>query len=521
MNYTSTRNSSVKVTAAEAISKGVLEDGGLFVPAQLPKLTETDLAEKPYRSYQETAFEVLKPYLDFPDEDLNNTVNNAYSRNFGTTGITRSVELDGSVYMLELWHGPTAAFKDMALQILPGLMSVSDKLIKKKEKTLILVATSGDTGKAALEGFKNAPDIEIAVFYPQDGVSETQKLQMTTQEGDNVHVFAVKGNFDDCQNAVKAVFTDKETNDKAAKSEVALSSANSINWGRLCPQIVYYVSAYSEMVRSKSIRYGDKINICVPTGNFGNILAAYYAMKMGIPVDKIICASNSNKILTDFINTGIYDCNRNFHATISPSMDILISSNLERLLYHLSGNSDAVINELFSSLKESGKFTVDKKMKTAVKSLFYGGWCSESDTKKTIKEVFNEYGYLMDPHTAVGYKVFRDYERESCGETGKIKTKTIIASTANPYKFPEAVWESLYGKSEMTSSVLNGGSDGNEADGVSEVNTVKSAAERLEEHTGICIPKSLSSIKDKEIRFTETLEKPEIKDAVLKILANL
>jgi threonine synthase len=513
MNYTSTRNSKIAVTAAEAIVKGISEDGGLFTPklSDLPKLTADDFLKLAEKSYQERVFDVLKPLLGFSDEDLLACIDSAYTTDFNTIGVIRNVKLDDSVVLLELWHGPTAAFKDMALQLLPALMKVSGKLTKSKnEKTLILVATSGDTGKAALEGFKDVDGVQIAVFYPEDGVSDIQKLQMVSQEGKNVCVYAVKGNFDDCQNAVKAIFTDEEVIKKAAKSSVAFSSANSINWGRLCPQIAYYISAYAQLLREKTIRSGDSVNICVPTGNFGNILAAYYAKEMGVPVEKFICASNTNNILTDFINTGIYDINRDFVTTVSPSMDILISSNLERLLYHLCGNDDKPVNEWFDSLKKTGRFEVDAKLKKKLKTLFYGGWTSEAETKATIKAVFNEQGYLLDPHTAVAYKVWQDFTGETSAKARKIRTKTIIASTASPYKFSDAVYEALY--PELGRFVPDKLED---EEGEIILSNVMEELERL---TGICIPAPLAGMYDKEARFTETLAKDKIKDAVLKIL---
>jgi threonine synthase len=324
-------------------------------------------------------------------------------------------------------------------------------------------------------------------------------------------VYAVRGNFDNCQSGVKAIFDDRKLREELNARGTFLSSANSINWGRLCPQIVYYVSAYAELVQTKAIQCGDKVNICVPTGNFGNILAAYYAMEMGIPVNKFICASNSNNVLSDFINTGTYDRNREFKATVSPSMDILVSSNLERLLYHLSGNDSAAIKEWFTALSASGKFEVSAKVKSKIKSLFYGGWCSEGDTSSTIKSVFDKYGYLMDTHTAVGYKVWVDYVMSS----GDSKTKTIIASTANPYKFSDAVYEALYGKfipgEIFAADVI--GDDGEDFEPVA--NDVMS---RLFDRTEIRIPAPLSDVKDREVRFTEVLEKSQIKDAVLKLL---
>lgn len=537
MNYTSTRNSLISITAAEAIVKGISDEGGLFVPSEeLPKLSMEQIIGFADKPYQERAFEILRLFLDFDETELRDCIEKAYNFNFRVLGTTRLVDLDHSAHMLELWHGPTAAFKDMALQILPGLLNLSMKQVGKAGKTLILVATSGDTGKAALEGFKDVEGIEIAVFYPENGVSETQKLQMATQEGENVHVFAVKGNFDDCQNAVKAVFTDSKIIEKADKVRTAFSSANSINWGRLCPQIVYYISAYADLVKKKVIQSGDKVNICVPTGNFGNILAAYYAMEMGVPVEKLICASNSNNILTDFINTGVYDRNREFHTTMSPSMDILISSNLERLFYHISGNNDALISEWFISLKQNGRFEVDENIKTKLQSLFYGGWCSEKDTAETIKSVFNEYGYLMDTHTAVGYKVWRDYiNSQYGGKVGKIGTKTIIAATANPYKFAESVYEALYGKyepdeeqePEPRETAEGVDSETAEKSEVDESDTnVESAApvtptglmKELQIRTGIPVPKPLVNISGKEVRFTETLSKDEIANAVSELI---
>jgi len=529
MNYTSTRNSSISVTAAEAIVQGISDEGGLFVPVDLNALPKFDmqrfieLAAKDYQSYQDIAYDIFKPLFDFTpsmESELRNCVNNAYSANFNTVGTTRVVKLDdsgkGAAHILELWHGPTAAFKDMALQVLPGVMNLSKVVLKRGgEKTLILVATSGDTGKAALEGFKDAQGIEIAVFYPEDGVSEMQKLQMITQEGENVHVFAVKGNFDDCQAALKDVFTDMAVIDRAKQNGVSFSSANSINWGRLFPQIVYYIHAYVELIRTKAIKAGDKINVCVPTGNFGNILAAYYASVMGLPVNKFICASNSNNVLADFINTGVYDRNREFCATVSPSMDILVSSNLERLLYHFADGDSSAVNKWFAALKDSGKFEVDGKVKAKIDESFFGGWCNESETSSTIKSVFAKYGYLMDTHTAVGYKVWQDYVEQS----GDRKTKTLIAATANPYKFAGAVYESLYGAfipAELTD--FDGGYYPEEYIETPS-NPDDDALSRLSSRSGIRVPATLKGVREKEVRFNQAaLEKGQIKEAILKII---
>jgi threonine synthase len=436
----------------------------------------------------------MKPFLSaFTDDEIRGCVRRAYGGNFDAENIVELVKLGGGVFLLELWHGPTAAFKDMALQILPLLMSAAIKKTGRAGKTLILVATSGDTGKAALEGFRDVEGVEIAVFYPENGVSDVQKLQMTTQEGNNVHVFAVKGNFDDCQSGVKAVFTDADVIKRAELKKTAFSSANSINWGRLCPQIAYYVFAYARMVEQGEIRCGEEINIAVPTGNFGNILAAYYAGEMGVPVKKLICASNANNVLSDFINTGIYNREREFFVTASPSMDILVSGNLERLLYHFSGNDSCSINRWFSALKEKGGYEVSAAVKEKMKSAFYGGWCGEDDTKAAIKEVFDGYGYLLDPHTAVGYKVCRDYARLS-GDGAK----TLVASTANPYKFSGAVYGALSGE-----TARGGGFE---------------AIETLEKFTGIPAPKKLTAVAGKEVRFSESVDKNSLREAVLGIL---
>ncbi|MGN1037624.1 MAG: threonine synthase, partial [Ruminococcus sp.] len=355
MFYKSTRNSNVKITSAEAITQGISADGGLFVPESIPEISFDEIEKLAGMSYADRAFEIFRKYLtDFTDAEIHYCTDNAYStKNFDTENIAEIAHLFDGTYMLELWHGPTCAFKDMALQILPYFLTTSAKKINLDKKIVILVATSGDTGKAALEGFKDVEGTQILVFYPEQGVSPMQKRQMTTQEGENVGVCAIKGNFDDCQNGVKAIFTDNDVKSKLESNSMMFSSANSINWGRLVPQIVYYVSSYASLVADGEIKMGDKINVVVPTGNFGNILAAYYAKHMGVPIAKLICASNINNVLTDFINTGVYDRNRQFHATCSPSMDILISSNLERLLYLLTGGNDSQIKEWFGQLAET------------------------------------------------------------------------------------------------------------------------------------------------------------------------
>ncbi len=495
MNYASTRNSSLKVTSAHAIVKGLSDEGGLYVPESVPALSEEEILGLCGKSYVERAFEVFSRFLtDFTEEELRHCVESAYNtKNFDTDNIAEIAKLKGGRYVLELWHGPTCAFKDMALQILPYLLTTSAKKEVDGRQIAILVATSGDTGKAALEGFKDVAGTSISVFYPEDGVSPMQKRQMITQEGDNVSVCAVVGNFDDCQNGVKAIFTDKGIEDKLAKKNILLSSANSINWGRLAPQIIYYISTYAQLVHDKEIAYGDKVNIVVPTGNFGNILAAYYAKLMGIPVNKLICASNSNNVLTDFINTGVYDRNRKFYTTISPSMDILISSNLERLLYHLTGGNDKLINEWFSALKTSGKYEVSDDVKKQLSELFYAGCCSDGDTKAQIHKTFTEEHYLLDTHSAVAVKVYEDYRAKTGDDT-----KTIIASTANPYKFGRAVYEAVGGKGDIEDEF--------------------ELISRLESETGTKMPAPLAATKDKAVRFTQTVEKQKMGDFVLDFL---
>lgn len=494
MNYRSTRNNQVEVTSAKAIAQGLSDEGGLFVPESLPKLSEADVMGLCDKSYPERAFEIFKLFLtDFTDDEIRYCVNNAYGSNFDTENVSEISHLLTGTYILELWHGPTCAFKDMALQILPYLLTVSAKKTIAGKDIAILVATSGDTGKAALEGFKDVPGTSITVFYPEDGVSDMQKRQMTTQEGSNVNVCAVKGNFDDCQNGVKAIFTDAKLKAELEKMNVVFSSANSINWGRLSPQIVYYISAYASLIKNGEIKYGEPVNIVVPTGNFGNILAAYYAKQMGIPVNKLICASNANNVLTDFINTGVYDRNRSFYTTVSPSMDILISSNLERLLYHLSGENDAQIREWFGKLAKDGKYSVTPEVLEKIRADFYAGYCDDVQTKAAIKEVFESYSYLMDTHTAVAYKVYQDY-KNATGDT----TKTIVASTANPYKFGAAVMDAL----------------GGETKGLDEFTII----ENLEKKTGTTIPAPLAATKNKAVRFTGSVEKQDMPEVVLGFL---
>ena len=495
MFYNSTRNSSVKVTSAEAITQGISAEGGLFVPEEIPQLSQADIEAVGAMSYADRAAFVFSKYLtDFTDAEIHYCTDNAYStKNFETESIAEIAHLFEGTYMLELWHGPTCAFKDMALQILPYFLTTSAKKIKLDKKIVILVATSGDTGKAALEGFKDVEGTSILVFYPEDGVSPMQKRQMKTQEGSNVGVCAIKGNFDDCQNGVKAIFTDSDVKASLEANGKMFSSANSINWGRLVPQIVYYISAYAELLRDGEIKAGEKINIVVPTGNFGNILAAYYAKHMGIPVNKLICASNINNVLTDFINTGVYDRNRKFFATVSPSMDILISSNLERLLYLMTGRDDAVIRDWFGKLSSEGKYEVTDDVKAKLSEEFWGGFCDDEETKATIHSIYEKYSYTCDTHTAVAVKVYNDYKAQT-GDT----TKTVIASTASPYKFSAAVLEAVSGgKSDLDEYAM---------------------IDKLAELSKMPVPAALADLKTKPERFSDVIEKADQKDYVLKTL---
>lgn len=495
MYYTSTRDKSVKVTAAEAIAKGISADGGLFVPTEIPKITSDFVNSLVPMSYIDRAKEVLKLYLtDFTAEELSRCVEGAYKAGkFSSEKVAPLYKLSDSANVLELWRGPTCAFKDMALQLLPYLLTVSAGKTLKDTEIVILVATSGDTGKAALEGFRDVPNTKILVFYPVDGVSPMQKLQMTTQEGSNVSVCAIEGNFDDAQSGVKKIFTDKDIEKKFKENGLAFSSANSINWGRLVPQIVYYVSAYCDMIAAGELKNGEEMNVVVPTGNFGNILAAYYAKRMGIPVKTLVCASNANNVLTDFLTTGTYDKNRDFYCTTSPSMDILISSNLERLLFHLCGENDAQIREWMSELAEKGKYTVTDDVENKIKELFAAGCCDDIETKATIGKVFAEKKYLCDTHTAVAVKVYDDYK----AKTGDV-TPTVIASTANPYKF--------------SASVLSAITDSIKADNEFDM------VEELFEKSGEPVPSQLATLKGKTPRFTGVCKKEDMKQVVFDML---
>ena len=494
MQYVSTRNKNQKCSAAQAIAQGLAADGGLLTPEVLPKLSSNGLATMTDMSYQQRAVYVMNAYLDdFTASELSSFASRAYGQDkFDEKDVAPVRRVDENTYCLELWHGPTCAFKDMALQMLPHLLSAS--LVKNEEqKTVcILVATSGDTGKAALEGFKDVNKTRILVFYPKDGVSDIQQLQMQTQEGDNVGVCAVVGNFDDAQTGVKRLFSDAALRDTLAGRGVFFSSANSINWGRILPQIVYYISAYCDLLKEGRIQKGDPINVCVPTGNFGNILSAYYAKEMGVPIRKLICASNCNDVLTDFLRTGVYDKNRPFHTTMSPSMDILVSSNLERLLFDLSGENDAEVKGYMDVLAKTGKYEVSDAIKAALADQFWGGFCGEAGTSAAIAKYYKENGYLIDTHTAVAANVMEQY-RKATGD----KTVTVFVSTASPYKFCDHVLRAI-GETPA-------------GDGVE-------LLDQLHETTGTAIPRRLAALKGKARRFDLTCEKPGMDSVVLDFL---
>lgn len=434
MLYTSTRQKRNDITATQAILQGISEDGGLFVPSEMPKI-DFKLEELKDWSYQEVAYRVIRLFFDeFSKEDLKTCIQRAYNEKFDTEQIAPLVHKQ-SGYFLELFHGPTIAFKDMALSILPHFMLMSKRYQHEEKDIVILTATSGDTGKAALEGFKDVEGTKIVVFFPQDGVSDIQKQQMVTTDGQNTCVIGVRGNFDDCQTTVKEIFADEAFNKEIANQNAAFSSANSINIGRLVPQVAYYFSAYGQMLKSGELVAGEPINVVVPTGNFGNILAAYYAKQMGLPIQKLICASNRNKVLVDFFETGVYNRNREFHLTLSPSMDILISSNLERLLYHLS--DEETVQALMNALKQNGQYTLEEAMKEKLTD-FYSGYADDTLTQKVIQEVFERDHYLIDTHTAVAYAVYQAYKEDT-----QDTTKTIIVSTASPYKFTHSVMSAI------------------------------------------------------------------------------
>jgi len=484
--YESTRGSKDYKTGAQAVIQGIAEDRGLYVPQEVPALPMPieDMVGMPYK---QVAFEIIRTFFDdYTDEEMAYCTDGAYDSKFEEEEIV-PVTKAGDAYFLELYHGKTAAFKDMALSILPYLLTTATKKENEDKKICILTATSGDTGKAALEGFADVPGTEIIVFFPNKGVSQVQERQMITQEGDNTHVFAIEGNFDDAQTGVKKIFNDDAFAEKLAGLGCKLSSANSINIGRLVPQVAYYVWGYLKLVERGVVKAGEPVNICVPTGNFGNILAAYYTGEMGIPVNRFICASNKNRVLTDFFNTGVYNTNREFYLTNSPSMDILISSNLERLLYHLAGNDGEEIRGLMESLEKEHRYEVSPQIREGMKK-FWGGTATVEETNATIGAMYREEKYLIDTHTAVGYKVYRDYVKT----TGD-KTPTLIASTASAYKFAESVAKAI-GLAE-------------EEDGFGYIRAV-------EAETGVRVPKALKNLDTKPIRHRGVIEIPEMIGAV-------
>ena len=489
--YKSTRNADKTVTASEAILKGLADDGGLFVPVAVPKLDVT-MDELKSMSYQETAYEVMKKFLtDFTEEELKHCINSAYDSKFDTEVIAPLVKV-GDTYHLELFHGATIAFKDMALSILPHLMITSARKNQVKNDIVILTATSGDTGKAALAGFADVPGTKIIVFYPKGGVSRVQELQMVTQKGENTSVVAIHGNFDHAQSGVKALFEDKELEKELAAKGYQFSSANSINIGRLVPQVVYYVYAYAKLLENEEIQAGEEINVTVPTGNFGNILAAYYAKNMGLPIKKLICASNDNKVLYDFFRTGAYDRNRDFILTTSPSMDILISSNLERLIYRIAGEDAACNASLMAALAGDGKYEITAEMKEKLGD-FYGNYATQEECAAQIRSLYEDTDYVLDPHTAVAAAVYNKYKEET-GDT----TKTVIASTASPYKFTRTVMSAMDEKyADMDDFALT---------------------EELEKISGVKIPDAITKIRNAPVLHNIQCEKDGMKQAVMEFL---
>lgn len=492
MKFISTRGGE-KVTGARAIVQGLSANGGLFVPEKFPEVTPQELEDMLTMSYPERAAKILLKFLDEYDEkELLSACEAAYAK-FEGTDPAPLVRLDDGVYILELFHGPTCAFKDMALTVLPYLLRKGCDICGIKDEILVLVATSGDTGKAALEGFKDADGVKIMTFYPAEGVSKMQKLQMCTQEGKNVNVVAVKGNFDDCQTAVKEIFSSEECNKILAEKGVMLSSANSINFGRLAPQIAYYFSAYLDLLSSDQIEKGEEIDFTVPTGNFGNILAAYYAKRMGLPIRRLHCASNSNKILTDFLQTGVYDTNREFLKTTSPSMDILVSSNLERLLFEISDRNSKLTAKRMADLKATGRYEITEEERLEIAKTFDGGFADDDEAVEAMYDVFIDTGYTMDTHTGCAMKVAVDWFEKN----KKDETKMVIVATANPYKFPQDVLYAVTGN---------------------DVKDSFKGIKRLHAATAMAVPKCLKELRDKTPRFTKTVDRKKLFDEVLEFI---
>ncbi|HOV69895.1 MAG TPA: threonine synthase [Clostridia bacterium] len=496
MFYESTRNNTLQVESSEAMLSGLAPDGGLFIPNTIPDMFKNG-SKWLGLDYIGRTKEVLSAYLtDFAPDELDRAVKAAYGGSqFDSKKIAPMKRLGGQISVLELFHGPTLAFKDMALQLFPHLLVEAKNKLGNKNHLVILVATSGDTGKAALEGFRDIPDMDIIVFYPENGTSELQKKQMITQEGRNVHVMGVSGNFDDAQRGVKQAMSDTALINKLASSGLSFSSANSINWGRLVPQIVYYLSAYCDMVENGTIRWGDRINITVPSGNFGNILAAYLAKASGLPIDKLICASNSNNVLYDFIRSGNYNRNRFLKKTVSPSMDILVSSNLERLLYLLTNRNSQKVIRMMKELNENGFYTVDNELYARLRDSFNSGFATDEETMDTIRSVYHDYNYLIDPHTAVGMKVAVEF----CANTSS-KAPMLVVSTASPFKFPRAVASALGLKASGSDSAIN---------------------EMVARHCGIEVPRALIDLEDKKVLFPQSCTPSEIPMIISRIIAKL
>ncbi len=497
MKYISTRGYVGNHSSADAIKKGIAPDGGLFVPEKGVLISLEEIEALVNMSYTDRAHYLLKGYLDdYTDMELKECVEMAYSEaKFDDKAVAPVTYINGTMAVLELWHGPTCAFKDMALQLLPYLLVKAVKKTGESDEIVILVATSGDTGKAALEGFSEVDGTRIIVFFPNDGVSDVQKLQMLTQKGHNTSVVAVEGNFDDTQSGVKVIFSDKSLENRLSQKGYKFSSANSINWGRLAPQIVYYFSAYADMVKNNKLKIGEAINFVVPTGNFGNILAGYYAKMMGLPIKKLICASNDNNVLTEFIKTGTYNKNREFIKTVSPSMDILISSNLERLLFEITGHNSSKVSGWMSELNSRGVYTVDEETKSIVKDLMWAEFCSQEETLKTIECVYKEYNYMVDTHTAVAIDVYDKYVIST-----NDMTPTVIVSTASPFKFNGSVAKAILYPEEIS--------------GKNEFELLNI----LSEKSGWEIPEGLKDLDKKEIRHKLHCKKDEMQDFVEHIL---
>jgi threonine synthase len=490
MKYRSTRGERQELTSADAVIRGLASDRGLYVPEEIPALPFAikDMLEQPYTAFAEKVIGAF--FDDYTQEEIHSCVQNAYTNTFEAKEIVPVVHA-GDAWFLELYHGRTAAFKDMALSILPYLLTTAVKKQHDDHKICILTATSGDTGKAAMAGFADVPGTEIIVFYPNNGVSQVQEQQMRTQEGKNVHVFSIEGNFDDAQTGVKTIFQDPDFAAELDTKGIRLSSANSINIGRLVPQIAYYVYGYAQLVKQGAVKDGDPVNITVPTGNFGNILAAYYAKQMGIPVKKLICASNQNRVLTDFLTTGVYNANRDFYQTNSPSMDILVSSNLERLLYHLSNDDSSEIASLMQSLDKDRKYEIPSSMKDKL-SLFSAGSADMKETDAAIGEMYKKNHYLMDTHTAVAYYVYEQYRRETGDET-----PTLIASTASPYKFADSVAASI---------------------GLPKAENSFRCIDEVAEETGVPVPASFKGLESRPILHDQVIKVSEMKNAVADAL---